>query len=80
MYQSSVNLAIGQREKNIWGIKSSRGVDFFFFFLTFFRHSSFCVGATKHQWGSLNGNVTPLYIKYVCLLYSLYKNSLTKCY
>ena len=80
-----VNLAIGQREKNIWGYKKLQGrqkgykgvqkniVDLFNFI---FRHSSFCGGwGAKNQERAPNCDVTPLFILVLFLIFIFLYNS-----
>ena len=72
MYHISANLAVGRREKNIWGYKKLQGgkkpirktekkvaIFFFFFFLETVKN---LWGGKKMSRGAPNGNVTPLLI------------------
>ena len=79
MYHISANLAVGRREKNIWGYKKLQGGKkpirktekkvatffFFFFFFFFLETVKNLWGRQKMSRGAPNGNVTPLV---VCLL------------
>ena len=69
MYHISAKLAVGRREKNIWGYKKLQGgkkpirktkkkvATFFFFFLETVKN---LWGRQKMSRGAPNGNVTPL--------------------
>ena len=77
MYHISANLAVGRREKNIWGYKKLQrgkkknrkksGDLFFLFFFFFLETVKNLWGAAKNEQGAPNGNVTPL----ICILFNL---------